>query len=122
MTTRRWHRPRGYRTRSILIRRHMSTLATDVLPATGRWDVDSRHSTMRFSVRHHAVASFRGSFYPLIGNFDAESRTLAGEVRVEGLQVPIDALRAHMLTPAFFDAKQYPTITFLSRPIRADAG
>jgi len=100
----------------------MSTLATEVLPQTGRWEVDARHSTMRFSVRHHAVASFRASFYPVTGIFDADARTLSGEVRLDDLQVPIEALRAHMLSPAFFDAESHPTIAFTSEQITTAGG
>lgn len=100
----------------------MSTLATDVLPTTGRWAIDSRHSTARFSLRHHAVASFRGSFYPLAGSFDAERRELYGELEVADLHVPIDALREHMLTDAFFDAENHPKLTFASTAISASGG
>ena len=100
----------------------MSTLATGVLPETGRWEVDARHSTMRFSVRHHAVASFRASFYPLTGSYDGDTRTLRGEVRLDDLQVPIDPLRTHMLSPAFFDAHSHPTIAFVSEQITTEGG
>ena len=98
----------------------MSTSTVGALPTVGKWEIDSRHSTMRFSVRHHAVASFRASFYPITGSFDAERRTLVGQVRIEDIQVPIEPLRNHLQTPEFFDGAQHPTITFESTSITAD--
>src|SRR4051794_30688408 len=90
------------------------------LPDTGTWEIDSRHSTMRFSVIHHAVAWFRAGFHPITGTYDSATRTLTGEVRTADLQVPIDPLRNHLLTPDFFDAQQHPTIAFASTRIDGD--
>lgn len=98
----------------------MSTSTVDALPTVGKWEIDSRHSTMRFSVRHHAVASFRASFYPITGSFDAERRTLVGQVRIEDIQVPIEPLRQHLQKPEFLDGEQHPTITFESTSITVD--
>ena len=75
---------------------------------------------MRFSVIHHAVAWFRAGFYPITGIYHSATRTLAGEVRTADLQVPIDLLRNHLLTPDFFDAEQHATIAFASTHIDED--
>jgi polyisoprenoid-binding protein YceI len=48
---------------------HMSA---PTLAVAGTWEIDSRHSTMRFSVMHHAVAWFRAGFRPIAGSYDAE--------------------------------------------------
>jgi polyisoprenoid-binding protein YceI len=98
----------------------LSTTSLGLLPITGVWNIDQRHSTARFSVRHHAVASFRAGFAPISGSYDAATRTLAGEVRIDTVHVPVEALRDHMQTPDFFDAAQFPTISFRSTSIQAD--
>ncbi len=98
----------------------MSNDTVDALPVTGTWEIDSRHSTMRFSVIHHAVAYFRASFYPITGSYDAATRTLTGEVRTADLQVPIDPLHHHLLTADFFDAEQHGTISFASTRIDSE--
>jgi polyisoprenoid-binding protein YceI len=98
----------------------MSNDTVTALPQTGTWEIDSRHSTMRFSVIHHSVAYFRASFFPITGSYDAATRTLTGSVRSADLQVPIDQLRSHLLTADFFDAEQHDTITFTSTSIDAD--
>jgi polyisoprenoid-binding protein YceI len=95
-------------------------MSAPTVPVAGTWEIDSRHSTMRFSVIHHAVAWFRAGFHPITGSYDAATRTLRGEVRVADLQVPIDPLRNHLLTPDFFDAEQHPTIAFTSTRIDED--
>jgi polyisoprenoid-binding protein YceI len=75
---------------------------------------------MRFSVIHHAVAYFRAGFHPITGGYDAATRTLRGEVHSADLQVPIDMLRNHLLSPDFFDAAQFATIAFASTRIDGD--
>jgi polyisoprenoid-binding protein YceI len=100
----------------------MTTHAVDTLPETGTWEIDSRHSTMRFSVTHHAVAYFRAGFHPITGGYDAATRTLTGTVNAADLQVPIDPLRNHLLTADFFDAEQFGTIAFTSTRIDVDGG
>lgn len=93
----------------------------NALPANGVWSIDPMHSTVRFSLRHHAVATFRAGFSPVTGAYDAGAGTLAGEVRADTLLVPgIDMLRNHLLTPDFFDAESNPTFSFRSTSITAD--
>jgi len=97
----------------------MTTEALAVLPSTGLWDIDSNHSTMRFSVIHHATASFFGSFHPITGALDAANGSLEGHVNVDDLRVPIDRLRAHLMSDAFFDGEHHPVISFVSNSIDA---
>jgi polyisoprenoid-binding protein YceI len=99
----------------------MSSLTVQGLPTTGLWDVDSAHSTARFSVRHHAVATFRGGFSAIAGHYDAEVGRLVGEVRVDHAELQgLDRLKGHFLTPDFFDAEHHPTLSFESNSIRAE--
>ena len=100
----------------------MTTNTVEVLPSVGVWEIDSQHSTMSFSVLHHATASFRASFYPITGSFDAEAGKLAGQVRVEDIQVPIEPLRQHLQRAEFFDAENHPLITFVSDTVVANGG
>jgi polyisoprenoid-binding protein YceI len=99
----------------------MSSLTVQALPATGLWNIDSNHSSARFSVRHHAVATFRGGFSDITGSYDAETGRLIGEVRVDRAELQgLDRLKAHFLTPDFFDADNHPTLSFESHPIGSD--
>jgi polyisoprenoid-binding protein YceI len=100
----------------------MSLETLEVLPATGLWTIDPIHSTVRFGVRHHAVATFRSGFTGVTGSYDAATGTLAGEVRVDAIDLGVERLKAHLLTDAFFDAERFPTLSFTSCSIRPEDG
>jgi polyisoprenoid-binding protein YceI len=94
----------------------MSVKEVSVLPSTDIWEIDTAHSLVSFSIRHHAVASFRATFAGITGSYDAATGLLRGEVPADGIQLsgPLDRLRGHLLGSDFFNAEQYPTFSFTS--------
>jgi polyisoprenoid-binding protein YceI len=61
------------------------------------------------------LATFRGSFAAFDAQLtvDEDGRTkLVGSVPVDSVVVKDENLVAHLQSPEFFDAEQYPTITF----------
>ena len=99
-----------------------SSAVVDSLPRTGLWSIDSLHSTVNFSVRHHAVATFRSSFTNVDGAYDGGERQLTGEVQVTDITLTgLDRLKGHILTPDFFNADEFPTFSFRSTSIEQDA-
>jgi polyisoprenoid-binding protein YceI len=99
----------------------MSATTVETLPAAGIWHIDSAHSTVNFSVRHHAVATFRSSFTNITGAYDGEAWRLAGRVQVADITLTgLDRLKGHILTPDFFDADKHPTFSFESTNIIPD--
>jgi polyisoprenoid-binding protein YceI len=99
----------------------LTSTTVDSLPDTGLWQIDSLHSTVNFSVRHHAVATFRSSFTNVQGSYDGTKREISGEVAVSDITLTgLDRLKGHILTPDFFDAEQFPTFSFRSTAIRQD--
>jgi polyisoprenoid-binding protein YceI len=92
------------------------SIATTQLPA-GTWTVDKVHSHAGFSVKHMMVATFRGSF----GEIDATiaDDRLEGIVKVDSIDVRDENLKAHLLSPEFFDAENTPEIRFVSTALRA---
>jgi polyisoprenoid-binding protein YceI len=101
----------------------MSTTSapTASLPQTGVWAIDSHHSTIHFSVTHHAVATFRSTFTNVSGAYDAQQGELAGEVAVKDITLTgLDRLKGHIFTADFFDAEQFPTIAFRSTKVHDD--
>ena len=95
----------------------MSTTATnsEALPSTDLWAIDPAHSTVSFSVTHHAVATFRSGFKSINGAYDGDAGRLYGEVPVAGVTLTgMDRLKGHILTEDFFDAERFPTFSFAS--------
>lgn len=100
----------------------MTAIAT-ALPA-GTYTSDPVHSSTAFAVKH-MLATFRGSF----AAFDAQLTVgedgrakLVGSVPVDTVVVKDENLAAHLQSPEFFDAEQYPRITFESTEIAVGDG
>lgn len=86
------------------------------------WALDPVHSSAEFSVRHMAVATFKGTF----GSIEASLSETDGEISITGTVHPGDIvvkdenLFGHLQSPEFFDAEKYPDITFASTSVRRD--
>ncbi|GHG92396.1 YceI family protein [Streptomyces rubradiris] len=86
---------------------------------TGRWTIDRPHSHIGFSVRHAMVTTVRGAFtdYDSTLYFDgaqpSESRADL-VIRVASVDTGVQQRDAHIIGADFFDARQYPEMTFHS--------
>jgi polyisoprenoid-binding protein YceI len=89
----------------------------------GTWTSDKVHSTFDFSARHMVVATYHGTLKDfdatLVGNPDG-SASLTAAARVGSVQTAEENLTGHLLSPDFFDAEQYPEVTFTSSDITRD--
>lgn len=91
------------------------SVSTDRL--AGSWNLNPVHSTASFSLRY-MVATFRGSFSEIDADLDGD--VLSGSVNVASVKVKDANLTAHLQSPDFLDAEQFPTIMFRSDPLRID--
>lgn len=82
-----------------------------------RWEIDSSHSSIHFSVRHLMIAKVRGQFSKWTGTLQVPE----GDFRKAGLTVTIDAASidtgvadrdAHLKSADFFEVEKFPEITF----------
>lgn len=85
---------------------------------TGTWNLDPVHSRAAFAVRHSGIATFRGHFTELSAQL--ADGTLTGAVEVASVEVPVAQLKGHLQAPDFFDAEQFPQITFSASDLRVD--
>ena len=97
----------------------MSTTLT-IAPA-GTWNLDPVHSRVDFEVSYLA-GTFKGHFNEIAAELTVadEHATLEGTTKVASIDVNEENLSAHLQSPDFFDAEQYPELRFTAEDIRLD--
>lgn len=89
----------------------------------GTWRIDPVHSSAAFAVKHMGVSTFQGRFEGIDATLSVgEDGTpwLVGVARTDSIVVKDENLRAHLLSPEFFDVERYPEIRFASDAIRVE--
>jgi len=97
----------------------MSTTAT-IAPA-GTWQLDPVHSSVDFQIEYLA-GTFKGTFREVSATLQVDDgrATLEGSATVESVDVKDPNLSAHLLSPEFFDAEQYPELRFRAEDVELD--
>ena len=94
---------------------------------TERWEIDSSHSSVHFSVRHLVIAKVRGTFARWTGTVQVP----AGDFSKATVDVTIDASSidtgvaqrdAHLKSPDFFDVEKYPELRFVGKRVQPRSG
>jgi polyisoprenoid-binding protein YceI len=93
------------------------------LIAQGTWNVDPKHSSVEFQVKHMGIATVKGFFEDFEGSLEVgptlgESKAY-GKVVVDSISTRDDARDGHLKSPDFFDAETHTEITFASTSIEA---
>jgi len=96
--------------------------------ATDRWEIDSSHSSLHFSVRHLVIAKVRGSFARWSGTIDVPKgdflkATVAATIDASSIDTGVADRDGHLKSPDFFDVAQYPELRFVGKRVqpRSDA-
>lgn len=86
--------------------------------AADRYDLDPNHTFPRFAINHLGFSTFHGQFDKTSGTATIDTAKKTGSVDVTidvaSISTGVAKLDEHLKTPDFFDAAQYPTITFKS--------
>ncbi|WP_405943818.1 YceI family protein [Streptomyces sp. NBC_00932] len=86
---------------------------------SGDYSIDPAHSAISFTVRHAMVTNVRGSFTEHEGTLhldgsDPSKSTAAIDIRIESIDTGIADRDGHLRSGDFFDAEQFPHMTFRS--------
>src|SRR5688572_25815880 len=95
--------------------------------ATQEWKIDTSHSGIHFTVRHMVVSKVRGVFGEWEGSLkvdDANPEQSAVSVKIQTGSIDTrEAKRdAHLKSADFFDAENFPLLTFESTKVEGLAG
>jgi polyisoprenoid-binding protein YceI len=96
----------------------MSTSTATIQLPTGTWAIDGSHTEVGFVARHLMVSKVRGSFRELAGTVEVAEDITQSSVEVEAQIASVETgspdRDAHLKSADFFDAEQFPVMTFRS--------
>jgi polyisoprenoid-binding protein YceI len=95
--------------------------------AAESYKVDPVHSSAVFRIKHANVSFFAGRFNAPDGSFvldeaDPSKSSFNVVLSVDKVDTANEKRDAHLKSPDFFNAKQYPTITFKSTSVKKGEG
>ena len=96
-----------------------NTQATNT-QATENYKVDPVHTTAIFRIKHLGVTYFYGRFNETTGSFtlnieDPSEMSFDVQIKTESVDTNSVNRNNHLKSPDFFNAKQFPTISFKSK-------
>lgn len=103
------------------------TLLAGRTAAAESYTIDGSHSSVVFRVKHMNVSNFYGRFNDISGklNLDAanpEASSIEVTLKTESIDTANEKRDNHLKSPDFFNAKEFPTLTFKSTKVEAGEG
>ena len=94
---------------------------------TERWEIDSSHSSVHFSVRHLVIAKVRGLFARWSGTVhapdgDFSKATVDVTIDASSIDTGVAQRDAHLKSPDFFDVTEYPELRFVGKRVEPRSG
>ena len=86
------------------------------------YQIDVAHTTVGFSIRHMVINDVKGVFKKFEGalKYDPENPEafeISGAIRVDSIDTGIEDRDRHLINEDFFDAAQFPEISFKSEEV-----
>jgi polyisoprenoid-binding protein YceI len=99
-----------------------ATTQNPVEVQAGTYKLDPKHGKITWSVKHLGFSTYYGQFVNVAADLTIDpanpsAGTLTATVPIADIAPNNDALKAHLQTPDFFDAAQFPTATFKATSI-----
>jgi len=84
-----------------------------------KWVLDPMHSEVQFKVKHLVISTVTGQFKSFEGQMETTSDDFTGadidfSLEVASIDTNQEQRDGHLKSPEFFDAEQFPKITFKS--------
>ncbi|MEL4356378.1 MULTISPECIES: YceI family protein [unclassified Luteococcus] len=97
---------------------------TEMTQLEGSYALDTSNSSLAFVARHSMITKVRGIFTAFTGSAqvhgqDPASSSVTVEVDVTSVDTGSKERDEHLVSGDFFDAAQFPTITFVSTGVEA---
>jgi len=110
----------------MLLKRTLASVAAALLlissaHAADTYKIDPAHTTITFSVRHLGINNVKGKFKEFEGSIVVDNGTIteaSGTIQVKSVDTGVTQRDDHLRTADFFDATNYPTITFKTKRIK----
>lgn len=96
--------------------------STPAQPGVSTWAIDATHSSVEFAVKHMMVSTVRGRFKAFSGEIQADeanpaASSVTAAIDVASIDTGVEQRDDHLRSDDFFNAAQYPQITFRSTAI-----
>jgi polyisoprenoid-binding protein YceI len=97
-------------------------LAVATAASAAQYEIDKTHSSVGFKVKHMMVSNVRGGFGDFAGSFTWEAAkpteaTVNATIQMGSVDTGNENRDKHLLSPDFFDAAAFPTMTFVSTKV-----
>lgn len=97
-------------------------LGTPALAGTTTWQIDPNHANAQFIVRHLGISNVQGEFTKVNGTItlddeDITKSSVSATIDVNSIDTRVAMRDNDLKSQHFFDAAEYPTITFQSTKI-----
>jgi len=94
---------------------------------TERWEIDSSHSSVHFSVRHLVIAKVRGVFARWSGSVnvpdgDFSKATVDVTIDASSIDTGVAQRDAHLKSADFFDVAEFPELRFAGKRVEPRSG
>src|SRR3954447_18901114 len=98
-----------------------SVIVTATAVAADNYKIDPEHGTVIYRISHFGVGNAYGRFNKPTGSVAVDNgapTSFEFEVKTDNVDTANAKRDAHLKSPDFFDAKQFPTITFKSKEVK----